>query len=599
MRGKFDGVFARFCLAERARWEIFAAAIAVAVATTIVAGGSFFLRDDLVFAEYFQLNPLTVDAFFRSWFGHLVPGYIATVTSFLSVFGLSWPAALAFTALINMGASVALTRILDALLGPVRFNVIAGLAFSLSLGPLASRMWWAATLTNMFPLALGLAVLGCATRWVIRRRARYLVAALVLYAIGLAMSEKNLLFSLHIAMWCVLVVWRGQPLSMRIREVGRTWALWLGLAVLSIIDVVVFLTGGYISESGTSPGLRTSAAFIVDSIIGGLIPSLFGVDMSEETGSLVDPRVVVTVILFSGFVLWTTSRVRSNWGVWVFAIIGVLANVVAVSRRADLIGITGGRNLRYLLESSAIVWLVIGVVLVTTLRATSTRSRASRMLSAAPLRFLGTVCLVVIFTFSVWSWSTALAKDVSRNEGRAAREWVGSLEATLPRTTTPPLIDSPLPTTFGLPPLHPYDMVGALLPSLGWHEIRTTNSLDGAWVVGPDGVAGPASLANSSVPFTGTRCTDGTTSVSVPEVHSPGRKYLVVDFSQATGNSVAFVLTGGWTTIEHPSGSGKVVVYFAAPITGDLQISSQGGDICIDSVAVGDILPQNSSNRSR
>lgn len=594
MRGKYEGVIARFCVAERARWEIVAVAIAVAVATVLVAGGSFFHRDDLVFAEYFQLNPLTADAFFRSWFGHLVPGYIATVTSFLAVFGLSWPTALFFTALINVGATVALTRILDAVLGRARFNAIAGLAFSLSLGPLASRMWWAATLTNMLPLALGLAVLGCATRWVVRRRARHLVAALVLYPIGLAMSEKNLLFSLHIAMWCVLVVWRGQPLMWRIREVGRAWALWAGLAILSLIDMVAFLTGGYISESGTSPGLRTSAAFIVDSIIAGMIPSLFGVDMSDGRGSLVDPRVVVTVLLFAGFVVWTILRVRSNLGVWLFAAVAVLSNVVAVSRRADLIGVTGGRNLRYLLESSAFVWLVIGIVLVTALRVASLRSQSSPNRSARPLRVVGGGCAVVLLAFSVWSWSVALANDVGGNEGRSARAWVSNLESTLPRTETPPLIDSPLPTSFGLPPLHPYDMVAPLLPSLGWRDVTTTTSLEGAWAVGPDGVAGPAVVSNSTIQFSGSRCTDGTSNIAIPETRSPGRKFVVVDFSHATGNSASFVLTGGWTTIDRPSPSGRVVVYIAAPITGDLQISSQGSDMCVTSVAVADILPQSS-----
>jgi len=119
----------RLCVAPRTRWELLVAALVVTLVTLAIAGGSYFNRDDLFFVEYFQLNPVTPRVLVRSWFGHLMPGYIANVIAFLTIFGLSWPAALVFTALIHVGAFVAFTRCLDAVLGSARLNVLIGLAF--------------------------------------------------------------------------------------------------------------------------------------------------------------------------------------------------------------------------------------------------------------------------------------------------------------------------------------------------------------------------------------------------------------------------------------------------------------------------------------
>ncbi|MGN6128664.1 MAG: hypothetical protein ACTHON_19075 [Humibacter sp.] len=579
-------------MAERTRWEMVAGALIVGMASLLVAGGSFFHRDDFVYAEYLSLNALQLETFTRSWFGHFVPGYIAFLAAFLKVFGLSWPAAVVIIALINVGAFVALTRILDAVLGRARFNVIAGLAFSLSVGPLVSRLWWAATLTNMLPLALALGALGCATRWVLRRRARHLVAALLLYVCALAFSEKNLLFSLHIAVWCVFVLWRGRPFRERVKEVLSTWMLWVGLAAVSLVEVVVFLTGGFVEESGSSPSARTAVAFIADSLLGGLIPSLFGVDMGKVDGSLLDPRILLAAAVFVAFVVWTVVKVRSNLGVWLFALIGCLANAVALSRRAEALGVTGGRNLRYLFESSALFWLAIGVVLVVTLREYLRRGEtAPERQIRRPLRVgAATAAAVALLAVVTWSWSAALGSALAQSEGRTARAWIEALASTLPKPP-PELIDSPLPEAVGLAPLHPYDMVAAALPSLGWQDVHTTNSLAGAWVVGPDGTAGPAAVADSELAFSGLACSDGTTEIAIPDARSPGRKFVILKYSGGSGDSVAFLLDNSWTVISRPESSGTVVAYIPQAFQGDLRVNTQGGTMCVESVRIGDIVP--------
>jgi hypothetical protein len=138
-------------------------------------------------------------------------------------------------------------------------------------------------------------------------------------------------------------------------------------------------------------------------------------------------------------------------------------------------------------------------------------------------------------------------------------------------------------------------MVAPLLPSLGWTDVTTTTSLDGAWVVGPDGTAGPAHLANEHVAFAGPECTDGSFPIAIPDALSPGRKYIALRFSGAAGKSAAFVRAEGWTSVELAEESGTVVAYVAAPFDGDLSIDPQGSPLCVETVTVGDILPASSA----
>ena len=581
--------FFRWLTVDRNPWELPVAAVIVGLITIAFASGAYFYGDDLVFAEYFTLNPVTLDAFTRSWFGHLMPGYIACVVLFLKVFGLSWPAALVIMAIIHAGAFVAIVRCLDAVLQTkARTSIVVALAFTLSLGTMSVRLWWAATLNNMMALALGLAVLGCATRWALTRRRRHLVAALGLYGFALACSEKNLLFSLHIALWMLFVVWRGRPVRSRMVAVRETWQLWAGLAILSLIDVVAFVTGSYTDESGVAPSLASSAKFIAHIIFGALVPSLFGLDMVDQPTSLLEPRVLASMALLLAFVVWTIVVVRTNAGVWTFAALTVLANAAVLSRRADLIGIEAGRQLRYLLESSALLWLALGVILFTLVRSLLARGSGAAA-GGIVAGVVGRCVAIAIAAAAAWSWAGTLSGYLATSSGHAARAWLENLEATLPRDEIS-VVDAPLPESFALSGLHPYDMLGPLLPWLGWHRTAVTDELDDdAWFVNVDGFAGPARMGSVEEQFSGTRCTDGSAAISLPELSKPRRDFLIIDYSKSAGSSLAVLFDGGWSVVDRREGSGRIVVYLPAEHDGDISIDGQGAGVCIDRVSVGSL----------
>ena len=597
----------RFVTAPRRRWELPVAIVLVLGLTAAFAWQSYFFADDLFFPAYFREFPFGVDSLTRSWFGHLMPAYAASIAGVLAVFGLSWPAAAVIIGVMLAGAFTALVRIVDAVTGARRMALLAGLAFSLSLGPIALRLWWAASLNNTVALAVSLAAFGCLTRFVVGTRwTRWgsLAAGLVLYALALASSEKSLLFSMHLFLWCVLVIWRGRPLLARLKNLLRSWPVWLGVVVISLAELYLYLGGPYLAESDGSPSGTTTVQFMVHSALGGLIPSFFGFDLVHAPVTLLNPVIIVTCLLFAAFVVATVVVKRSNAGVWVFTVVVVLANTFVLSRRADVIGIGAGRELRYHLENTALVWAAIGVVVVSTLLELRRRAdtRAGLSTSAPPsarggrrtgrlvASVVSALVVVALVAASAVAWAGSFDRIVVANPGPKAREWVETMERTLP-AGPPPLIDSPLPEPVALASLWPYNMTSAMLPVFG-REATFTNSLEGAWVVGSDGTAGPATLDAVKAASEGAACTDGTSDLEYPGTKADKGRYLVIDYSAAGGDSFAVFAGDRWTEVERPAGSGTAVLYLPYGIApGELAIGAQSSPVCIDGLSIADVVP--------
>ncbi|AXH35349.1 hypothetical protein DVJ78_07970 [Humibacter sp. BT305] len=583
-----------FVLGDRRRWELPVAVGVVAILTIAFALQSYFFADDLFFPAYFRENPPGPSALTRSWFGHLMPAYAASIIAFLDVFGMSWPAAAVIIGVIHAGAFMALVRIIDATVGVRRIALLAGIAFTLSLGPIALRLWWAASLNNTVALAVALAAMGCLVRFVVHRRWTSFAAGVVLYGLALLSSEKSLLFSVHLFLWCFLVVWRGTPFTSRVRNVLRTWPVWVAVIVVSCIELALLLRGPYLNESGPAPSNGITVQFMVHAIFGGLVPSFFGFDLNGGPLDLLAPAVLVSTVLFGTFVVWSIVRVRSNAGVWLFALVGVLANTFAVSRRVEFIGVGAGRELRYHLEDSALLWMAIAVVLASILvqavrrragAATQSRSAIRAVVPAVTLTVVAAVLVV-----STVAWSMSMTRIVVGNVGLSARAWLTSVQQTLP-ADAPPLIDSPVPEPVALASLWPYNMNSSVLPIFGW-EPRFTNSLDGSWIVGTDGVAGPASFVLGEPQSRDRICTDGSSDVLFAEAHADEGQYLAVTYSDATSGKLGVFAGGRWTVVDAPAGSGAVVLYLPHGIQpGELLVSPQNGPACVDDVSVGYVVP--------
>jgi hypothetical protein len=570
----------------RARWVLWVAAAVVFAASWAVASQSYFFADDFLIGKYLIDNPLDAQALMRTWFGHLMPGYILADGLFVRLFGLSWPLASVIISLVNVGAFVALVRALDAVIGRIRLNPLIGLAFSLAVGVLATRLWWAASLNNMLALALSLAALGSLTRWVTLRRWPHLVGTLTMFAAALAVSEKTLLFSVYAAAWCVFVVWRGLGVTERAKLFLRAWPAWIGIAALCSIDLYIFASGSYIEDSGAAPGFTDSVVFVLWGIVGGLIPSFFGMDLVALDPGWAPAGIIISALLLGGVIVFSVVRQRALAGVWIFVALAAILSTSVLSRRSELIGFDGGRVLRYHLETTALFWLATGVVVYTLLTA-----RQPVRAAAAPdlPRRLVVIGLMVACIASAAVWVPSVISNLRGHPGIQARNWVEQIGKTYPSDQRPPFLDVTVPEFVVFSGLAPYDRADAVLP-FAFPGSTTTDQLEGSWTVDDDGNAGPAVFLPDAHPVVVNRCDTGM-GIDVHETAGARGEFLVIDFDQAEPGSV-YLDVGELTSREVTTTSGRLVVELSAALPrGKLHFDSEGRAFCIRSVSVGDIVP--------
>jgi hypothetical protein len=579
----------RFGVSTRRRWELPVVAAAVAIVSWLMASQSFFFADDFVLAEWFQVHSLGRDTLFRSWFGHLMPGYILTDGLFIRAFGMSWILASIVIALVHTGAFVAVVRCIDATVGRARLNLLFGLGFTLSVGIFATRLWWAASLNNMMALALGLAMLGSLTRWVTRRRPLFLVGALVAFALAVSFSEKSLLFAVYGVLWCVLVVWRERPWRERLWSLLRAWPIWLGIALLGLVDAIVFVVGSYIAESGSPPGVANAILFTVWSIVGGFIPSIFGLDLYTLDPSWNALAVIGSCAVIVVIAVVTLLRRRSVAGVWIFIGVVVLVNTLVLTARTGLLGLRGATILRYHLEATALFWLALGVIAFTVLtspQGAHTRARIARSWPRG-IRRLISVSLVVLVVVSIGLWTTSVGANVTASNGPRARAWADNAIASLPDDVH--VLRTPVAQDLVLSQMYPDNMTDVVLPLLV-PGVTVSDELGGAWFMDLDGTARRAAFLPATPAVFVDECTTGG-GIFVDDVAAAPGTYLHVLYHDAEPGRVTFGFSGGSIASVVPAGSGELVVYLPHAIDpGSLTIASDGQKFCVYSVNTGEIV---------
>lgn len=558
--------------------------------TVLLAGRAWFFTDDVLIADYFTHEPIDLANLTRSWFGHLMPGYILAAATFLRVFGLNWSVAMVVIAVIHTGAFVALVRCLDATNGRQRLNIVAGLLFTCSVAVLATRLWWAASLNNMVALAFCLSTMGATARWVTTHRSRYLWSALLSYALAVVFSEKSLLFSVWTVLWCVLVIWRELPWRERFTALLRRWPLWLGILVISAVDVGVFVSGAYVQESGETATLGASLLFIGWGLVGGFIPSLFGPDLW-----LVDPwwgpvAIVGCSLVLLAAVVLTLLRRRRLAGVWVFVALAVLVNQTVLSRRAELLGLDGGRILRYHVENTALFWLGAAVVAYVTLSRPATGRDDDRVAARPVARrrwATGGVVVSVVSLLSLAMWAQSTYITVTTSVGYQARGWIDEVTATWPTEPEPAFNRLPLPCCIGLPGMYSYNMNDVVLPLIH-PEVRFSDQLEGSFALTTEGAAGPAVFLPAASATVGS-CLDPGAALTVPALAADPYQVVRIAYRATTGGLLT-TSTGHRGQLEYAAGTTSVIDFlptgFAA---GTFTLTAASAEVCIDTVEVGSV----------
>lgn len=388
-----------------------------------VASHSFFFADDLLYGSILTTEPLSLGLLTRSWFGHLVPGFIALDWAFLRTVGLSWASATAVIVAVQVGGTLAVVRLLSAVRGRAWSNLVVAAVVSLSLSVTTQSLWWGAVVTNLIPLAASVATLGCFARWVQRGNLRHLLAMAVMFGIAVAFYEKSVLTAAYVGLLSLLVLDAGLPWRQRWVNTLRRWPAWLVLALIAGTDLGVYVTGEYMVEAGPAPGLRQLGEFLLLSLPEGLVPGLFGFQpaaLPEGFGPVV---LVLTNAVVLAVVVLSSLRSRPALQAWVFFGLAYLLNQVVLGRgRVSMLGVHMGTVLRYQLENVVLFGVALTVALPVLVEVTRRIAPAGRWwrCAAAAVAALMVAGLVL-------PWAHSLRAEVTYSPGAATRTYVDNL----------------------------------------------------------------------------------------------------------------------------------------------------------------------------
>ena len=486
-----------------------------------VSGHSFFFADDFLYGSVLTTQPLTVELLTRSWFGHLVPGFIAFDWAFFHVFGANWTAATVVIAAVQVGATVALIRLLTELRGRRWTNLVIAAAVALSLPVTTQSVWWGAVITNLVPLAASVATMGCFVRWVRRGRARHLLAMAVMFGVAVAFYEKSVLTAAYVGLLSLLVLDAGLPWRERWASTLRRWPAWLLLALVAGADLAVYLTGDYLLEAGPAPGLRDLGSFLLLSFPEGLVPVLFGFQPAVLPDGVGFAALVATNLVVLGVVVWSSLRSGRALQAWVFFGLAYLLNQGVLGRgRVSMLGVHMGTVLRYQLENVVLFGIALAVALPVLAQAgrrfvpVSGRGRWVAVAAAC-----GLVAGLAI------PWSHAVRTEATLSAGAATRSYIENLRTSYAEQQSRHpglgfLAGDTVPNWLVYGAMAPYNRFDRLFPQV-LPAAPFTSQDERVLAVSGEGVVAPARFVSAAeVPVAG-RCLTGSGDGSTHTVRLP------------------------------------------------------------------------------
>ena len=581
--------------------------------TTWVASRSFFFADDLLYGSFLGQSPFGGAILFRSWFGHLVPGFIATDWTFLRLFGLDWPAAVVVMVAVGLAASVALLRLLEALSGRNWRTVVLTALFGLSLPVVTQSLWWGAVLTNLLPLAASIATMGSFLRWARSGRTRHLVSMTGCFLLAVAFYEKSVLTAVYVALLSLLVLDGGRPWRVRWAATLRRWPAWACLGVVAVVDGLWYLSGDFLAETGPAPGIRDLVAFLFHSLTEGFAPTFLGLHLPE--GALLGSRALTLVVAnaaLAGVAIITARRSRRARNAWLFFALafllnqGVLGwgrvNTVAYSSNDvdSTLGVLGphmGLLLRYQLENTLLFCVALAVAVPYLGGTRPTRLRLPRAAVA-----LG-VCALLLAPF----WAMSLRAEMRGHRGVEARAWVDAVRASyddLPAADRElGFVEGVVPDWFVYGAMSPYNRYDQVLPQL-LAEPRFNGTGERGLGISAEGVVGPVGFRPLAA-LGGDVCLapgDPRLELDLPRALPSGPWFVRLDYRGDAASSVQIIVHNDGAppgllmvsgSYETGAGSGRLVVAPGSVPAAQVTVEVTGpARVCLDGVEIGSMEPE-------
>jgi hypothetical protein len=357
----------RLVPAER-RVDLAAAGLVVAqlaVYAAVALPGSFYL-DDLVATNRAAASDLTL-SYLRGPDGHhLAPGSMVWFWLQAHLLPLDHTAAVLVTLAVQGGATVALWRLLRALVGPSALALVPLALYTLSPLSLPTFAWW---IQSVCLLPVHLSLIGATyqqLRYLRTHRLRHAAAAGGWVVLGLLFWEKAVLAAvLPFLLTLVAFTVRGQ----RVRGLLRQWPAWVCLGAPLVAFVLVY--NGTDRQPGRQVAATKALDLLQDSTTHFVLPSLLGGPWTWTTRDfygIADPPgllVVLSSLAVVGLAVVSVRRRRAALRGWLLLALYLPLSLAPVAAsRLELYGTDVGRDSRYLTDVSVVAAVALALVLL-------------------------------------------------------------------------------------------------------------------------------------------------------------------------------------------------------------------------------------------
>lgn len=434
-----------------------------------VADSGYFYWDDLILVGRAGTYPLwSTDLLLYNHDGHFMPLAFATAWVVTAVAPLTWAGPVLSLLVLQLGASVAVLRMLIVLVG-TRWTVLAPLVFYLFCPlTLPAYAWWAAAL-NALPLQFALAwVIGDAVRLIDSGRRRYALSGVVVLAVALLFFEKAAI--VPFAAFAVAALTRHvDGLGSAIRVVARRGAaLWAGSGVVILCWLAGYLTVVNVSALHSSPAELRELLPRATSL--GIVPTVFGGPWSWErwlpSTPWADPPgwavVSAWVCLLALVTLSMRARLRIG-PVWATAAVYVLVAQLPVALARTGPNTAGEllQSLRYFADIAVVLTAAGALILRARPRDDELVLRGRTF--ALRLSPRATAALTVLFLVSsLWS-TTTFVRSWRTNP---TKTYVTNVKSALAHSDGTPLLDQEVPWTVLNPTAYPQNLTSRVLAPL-------------------------------------------------------------------------------------------------------------------------------------
>ncbi|MGO4614605.1 hypothetical protein AB4305_06085 [Nocardia sp. 2YAB30] len=416
-----------------------------------VADSGYFYWDDLILVGRAARYPLwSTDLLLYNHDGHFMPLAFATAWVVTAVAPLAWTGPVVSLLVLQLGASVAVLRMLIVLVG-TRWTILVPLVFYLFCPlTLPAFAWWAAAL-NALPLQFALAwVIGDAVLLVGSGRHRHAVSGIAVLVVALLFFEKSVIVP-FVAFAVVVLARYVDRRAAAIRVVARRGAvLWTGSGLVLACWLIGYLMVVDVSTVHSSPGEVRNSLPGATSL--GAVPTVLGGPWMWErwlpsTPWAVAPSwaVVAGWVALGALAALSMRRRLRVLPVWLMVSAYILAAQlpVALARSGPNTTAELTQSLRYFADVGVV--LAAAGALLLRARPRSPRGRRRAVLPGPGV----VVALMVVFLVSslgstytfTRSWCAGPTRTYVTNVKSALAEWDGVplLEQEVPWNVLSPL----------------------------------------------------------------------------------------------------------------------------------------------------------------